>query len=134
MPPAHEVISGYVAGDKLNVRRIVSNIQTGRTLIKAWLTIKNVLTDADPGVIQKVITTAANPGTGQIIAPGDGTGGQPIGTGDILFELTMTDTGTTLGPNKQFVFDVQLKFDNAEIATLSYGEIWLVRGVTDAGS
>ena len=134
MPPVHEGISGYVAGDKLNIRRIVPTIQTGRTLAKAWLTIKNAATDADPGLIQKVITSAAVPGTGQIVAIGDGTGGQPTGTGEVLFELTMTDTGTTLGPGKSFVFDIQLKFDNAEIATLSYGDLVFVRGVTDAAA
>jgi len=128
MPPVREHITGYVAGDEFNVRKAVLNVKAGRTIVKAWLTVKNAATDADPGVIQKVITTTAQGGVGQITDSG------ADGTGEVLFQFTKTDTGTTLGPDKVFKYDIQLKFDNGDIATLQYGDLVLVRGVTDASS
>ncbi len=125
--PTHEIIAGYVAGDRLDIRRGVTNIPAGRSIVKAWFTAKLFKTDADPGLLQKVVTTAAQNGVGQITD--DGAGDQ---VGEVLFQLSAADTGTALGPDRAFFYDVQLKFDNGDIATLVYGEISFVRGVTDA--
>lgn len=124
MPPRTDVkIAGYVAGDDLTVSRDVLNIPAGRTLAKAWLTVKNLDTDADPGLVQKTITSVAG-ADGQITDTG------ADGTGALLFKLSATDTGTTLVAGKTYVFDIQAKFDDNTIATLEKGTISFVQGVT----
>jgi hypothetical protein len=133
MPPLQQqFISGFVAGNKLDVFRTVSAIPAGRTLAKCWLTVKSSIADADPGAVQKTITTASGAGTGTITAIGDGTGGQPLGTGAFFFEFTNTDT-LNLGA-KRYVYDVKMLFDNGDIATLEIGTFQLVQGVTTATS
>ena len=130
MPPRHSVISGYVAGDKMDQRRTVPNIPVGRALIKAWMTVKTSPLDLDAAaLVQKIITTTPAANIGHI--EDDGATDQ---SGVVLFQFTPTDTGTTLGPDKTFFYDIQLKYDNSDIATLEYGEISFVRGVTDAAS
>jgi len=121
----------FVAGDQFGVQRSVPGIPTGRSLTKAWLTIKVKPSDADPGVLQKVITTAAS-GAGQITQ--DGSPGQGAGTGTILFVFTATDTGTTIGADTRLLYDIQVKFDDGEIVTLEEGTIELRAGLTAAAS
>jgi len=128
MPPLlSAVINGYVAGDDLTIIENVTNIPVGRSMVKAWLTIKVAREDADPGVVQKVITTVAVIGVGQITD--DGAGDQ---VGQLTFILTAADTGTTLTVNKAYFFDEQIKFDDGSIATLKAGKISFEPGVTSA--
>ena len=128
MPPLlNAVISGYVAGDDLTIIENVTSIPVGRSMVKAWLTIKAAREDSDPGVIQKVITTVAVAGVGQITD--DGAGDQ---IGQLTFILTATDTGTTLTVGKAYYFDEQIKFDDGSIATLKIGKISFELGVTAA--
>lgn len=124
MPPRTDAkISGYIAGDDLTVSRDVLNIPGGIRLVKCWLTVKNLDTDADPGLVQKIITDIAG-ADGQITDTGAG------GHGIILFKLSAADTGTTLVAGKTYVFDIQAKFDDNTIATLEKGTISFVQGVT----
>lgn len=133
MPPLKNVIiKDYVGGDDLSVVRTVANIQPGRTMTKAWLTIKAKAKDADPGLVQKIITTAPQAGIGQITDAGGS------GTGTLLFLLTPTDTQTTLVVGRKYAFDTQVKFDDGTIATLERSEpdgyIEFEQGVTAAVS
>jgi hypothetical protein len=127
MPPLQSSVAGYVSGDTLNVTRTINGIPSGRMLVKAWLTLKVGAADADPGVLQKVITTVNVAGTGQITD--DGTGD---GIGALLFQLTATDTAA-LGTTTR-VYDVQIKLDDGSIATVEMGTITFVQGVTAATS
>jgi hypothetical protein len=133
MPPLLDaIITGYIAGDTLNIPRRIPAIPTGRTLVKSWLTIKTAETDVDPGLVQKVITTVNQGGIGQITDDGHGGSTLPVGTGSVNFVLTAAETGVTLGPNKVFVYDIQHKFDNGDIATTEKGKIDFKPGVTAA--
>lgn len=137
MPPfQNQTIAGYVAGDKHTESRVVPSIPTGRTLTKCWFTIKKDVADADPGVLQKVIQTSTGAGIGTITDTGDGAGstGQPVGTGAFFFDFTPTDTGTTLGPGIVWQYDIQMLFDNGDVATLELGTISFIHGVTGATS
>lgn len=122
MPPTlnSQIASGYVAGNTFNIPRVVPAIPTGLTISKAWLTIKVNETDADPGVVQKAITSTLVAGQGQITAIGDGTGGEPVGTGALFFIITSADS-TLLGAGKKYVFDVKLKFSDGSFATTERG-------------
>jgi hypothetical protein len=56
-------------------------------LVLAWYTVKANISDADPGVLQKKVTTSNVAGTGQITADGSA-----AGTATIRFDITSTDT------------------------------------------
>lgn len=127
-----QVIEGYVEGDDLDIGpKAVANVDPTDPLVKAWLTVKAKATDADPGALQKVITTASLPGTGQITANGDATHGN--GVAQVLFQLTGVDT-LTLGAKTRFVFDVQVKTAAGKIYTALEGYLQLDPGVTATAS
>ncbi len=128
-----QVIEGVVEGDDLDIGpKAVANVDPNDPLVKAWLTIKAKAADADPGVLQKVITTASVPGTGQITANGDATHGN--GTAQVLFQLTGADT-LALGSKIRYVFDIQVKTTAGKIFTaLSDGRLQFDQGITTATS
>jgi len=128
MPPLNSAITGYVAGNTLNVARIVSRIPTGRTLAKAWLTLKAKITDADPGALQKTITSTLT-SSGQILDIGNGLGSYPVGTGSIVFILSIADT-LTLGTLITYQYDIKFKMDNTDVSTLEFGPFILVPSVS----
>lgn len=91
-------------GATFDVDREVPGVPSSDPVTKAWLTIKNSEFDADPGVIQKVITVSAT-SSGQIIQDGSPSSGN--GTARLLFLLSVTDTAT-LGA-KSYIYDIQVK-------------------------
>ncbi len=98
-----------VAGDairrRVTIDRSASKIPSGVTITKGWLTIKASKADADPGLIQKVITTTNVDGTGHI--ENDGTGNvNPV----VRFDFTAANT-LTIGVEEvvgRRHFDVQV--------------------------
>jgi hypothetical protein len=120
-----------VAGDDFNVERDVPNVTTSDPLVKAWLTIKVNRTDADPGVVQKIITTTSVPGTGHIAQDGSINNGD--GTASLRFELTAVNTAL-LGALVRYHFDIQVKTAAGKISTPDMGRLQLTPGVTDATS
>lgn len=92
-------------------------------LIKAAYTLKGNLSDADPGALQKIVTTSNVAGTGQIEVDGSTTG-----IAVIRFDLTGTDT-SGLSP-RDFWFDVRVK-TNSTAPAFGAGGIWhLYQAVT----
>jgi hypothetical protein len=144
------IIEGKVAGDDLNIVGDVApvlNPDTGEyeggvtvtdPLIKAWLTVKTTPSVADPGTLQKVITTVQVIGTGQITQDGSVTNGN--GTGSFIFNLTAADTAA-LGYAIRYYWDIQFKTLSGKIGTASdpedgetVGRLQLRQGITDATS
>lgn len=123
------VIEGYYAGDDLDIERDVQDVTVTDPLVKAWLTIKTAPGVADPGSLQKVITTSQVVGSGQISQ--DGSVGNGDGTGSLVFELTKTDTAT-LGYVIRYYYDVQVKTNSSKIKTVDKGTITFLPGITDA--
>lgn len=137
MPPLKAGMTGFIAGNDLQVvRSPISNIPSGVTLTKAYFTVKNLATDADPGLLQLTITPTAT-SMGQITNIGDGSGGFPVGSGAIKFQLTKAQT-LALGPGKLYAYDILLLFSDNTIATYEIGNpkngggISFVQGVTQA--
>lgn len=123
------LIQGYFAGDDLDIERDVTGVQPSDALIKAWLTIKPSHATLDASAtVQKIITTAAVPGTGQITE--DGSDLQGNGTASIIFQLTAANTNA-LGTSRYF-YDVQVKTASGKIYTTDKGSIQMVQGYTDA--
>jgi hypothetical protein len=104
-------IDGIYIGASYDRTILVPGVPTSDPIVKAWLTAKNAPADADPGVLQKIITTANQAGIGQIVQ--DGSAGSGNGTGQLLFNFTPTDT-TTLGALLHY-YDVQVKLSSGKI-------------------
>ena len=122
-----QTIDGY-SGDTLLVPRSIPDLPSGRTVTKAWMTIKTNYAVADPGILQKVATTTAVPGVGQVIDIG------ADGEAFISLEFTPTDTGTTALPDELYFYDIQIKMDNGDIFTTERGIIRFLQQVTKATS
>ena len=123
MPTLTARIDNLVSGDDLQITRTITDIPSGAVLGTAWFTVKTDPTDADPGIFQKVITTSAGPGTGQITDSG---GDQ---TGTVRFDLTDVDTALIV-PGRTYFYDIQVITDGSAIYTPEAGIIKAVRGVT----
>jgi hypothetical protein len=86
MTVINAAITGFCAGNDLDVNRTVPGVPASQTIAKAWLTLKAKLTDADPGLLQKAILQGAVAGQGQITDVGS------AGTAQLLFQLSGTET------------------------------------------
>lgn len=105
---------------RVTIDRAASGVPTGVTISKAWLTVKASPSDADPGLLQKEITTTDVPGTGQI---------ENDGTGDVdfvvRFDLTRTDTlaiGEAAVAGERY-FDVQVLASDGNPYTAENGRV-----------
>lgn len=117
-------ITGYIAGDDLEIRRTVTDLPDA--IAVAWLTIKRSPIQADDdATIQKRITAVDAPGTGQIVSAGG-----PESDGDLRFDLTQEDTDDL--ETAEWIYDIQVKCSSGKIYTLERGTIRLSAGVTRA--
>lgn len=121
MPTLNSRIADIVVGDDFSIRRTIdrtlSEFEAGTTITKAWLTVKAEVSDVDPGLFQKEVTTSDVPGTGQV---------EDDGTGDVdmivRFDLVPADT-TAIGSKDLRYFDVQVLTAGGKIFTPESGRI-----------
>ena len=125
---AYDSTLRFVIGDSpsftVNVVVLASDLAA-----KGYLTVKKGMFDADPGVLQKIITPTNTPGIGQIIS----TGAAPANTpGSVFavyrFDLTNADTAA-LAP-QDFFFDVQTRTASGAIATPVTGILTMTPQIT----
>jgi len=129
MPTLDSQLRDIVMGDDISIRRTIdraqSGFQAGVTITNAWFTVKAELADADPGLVQKDVTTTDVPGTGQI---------ENDGTGDVnmvvRFDLLPADTVAIDTLLRHF--DIQVKTNGGQIYTPEAGGIAATREVTNA--
>jgi len=115
-------ITGFVAGDDLEIRRTVTDLPAA--IAVAWLTVKRHHKQSDDEAkLQKRITTTDVPGTGQVVEAGG-----PGTDGDLRFDLTQADTAS-LGA-KWYVHDIQIKLATGKVYTIEKGTIQLTADVT----
>ena len=113
-----------IQGADYEYEAIVS-VNIGDPLAKAWLTFKQDMSDADPGVLQKVVTTTNSAGVGQITD-----GGSITGIATIRFDLTAAESAA-LSP-RDYYFDVKVKTAGTSLA-YGAGGLWhFYQNVTDA--
>lgn len=125
MPSLSVTISGYVAGDDLEIRRTITT--PPQAIETAWLTLKTHAGQSDANAArQKEITTSNVPGTGQIE-----TAGGPSTDGVLRFDLTAANT-RALG-TKKYLFDVQVQLaSTGKLYTAEKGTFTLTDDVTKA--
>lgn len=124
MTTRHQQIKGFAVGTDFDVIRSVTGVPAGRTLARAWLTVKNAPADIDPGILQKVITPSAQAGVGQITDTG------ADGTGSVTFQFTGAQTSALITPGKRYVYDIQLELDDGTDSQFEEGVFRLHRRVT----
>ena len=100
---------------------------------QGFFTVKKGMFDADPGVLQKKITTTNVAGTGQITS----TGSAPTNmSGFVLatyrFDLTSADTLAL--PPQDYFFDIQTKTASGAIGTPVNGILTMTPQITTATS
>lgn len=115
MSDLNVVLSGYVVGDDLEIRRTITGLPSPIAI--AWLTVKRYSEQEDTdAVVSKKITTTDVPGTGRIVEAGG------VGVdGDLRFDLVPADT-RLLG-SLTWIHDLQLKLDNGKIYTVEIGTV-----------
>lgn len=120
MPDFDQVITDFVQGDDLEILRDILNVPDSDPLVEAWLTMKaDPLrdTDAESVIAPKVVTTANNPGVGQITDDGD-----TDNVGEVRFDLVPADT-VLLRADRTYHFDVQVRTSLGKIYTPVTGTI-----------
>lgn len=118
---------GAVAGDDLDITRSVTSVPATQTLTKAWLTFKVDPYSADPGLLQKTITSGAVSGVGQITDTG------ASGTGALLFQLTGTDT-LALPIGMPTRYDIKVLTSAGKIYTVEQGSFTSTQRLTTTTS
>lgn len=122
---ASQGLIDIVRGDRLRMRRVVTNVPPGILITKAWLTVKYNLADPDPGVFQKEVTAAEQPDVGRITDPG------ADGTAVIDFVLTEADT-LSLDASSSYWYDIQVRTSQGDLITLEHGRVTVTEQVTQS--
>jgi hypothetical protein len=108
-------ITGFVAGDDLEIRRTVTDLPAPIQI--AWLTIKHHTGQSDAEAsLQKKVTPTDLPGTGYISEVGG-----PGLDGLVRFDLTHEDT-RSLGSRK-YGHDIQVRLTTGAVYTIEKGTI-----------
>lgn len=128
MTKTGEKITDVVIGDDFRVKRTYTDLPTGITISKAWLTAKRSdrLAD-DDALFQKEITASLD--TDGQITDADSTGGSIA----MYFDVAAADSADAV-PNVDYVYDIQILTSEGDIHTLEKGTIAFIRGVTEATS
>jgi hypothetical protein len=113
-----------VYGDDVDVIRTVTGMDSGQSIDKAWLTIKQRFTQEDSAaLLQHEITQVLTP-AGQVTDPGSGSVG-----GELLFRIVDTDYDDLL-PLKAYLYDIQVLLSDGVINTLEVGTVMWEKQVT----
>lgn len=121
----HATIRDQTAGDAFSVLRAVPSLPAGRSLAKAWFTVKRNKEDLDAAARLQLDITTAPTSKGQIV---DATG---VAANALTFTVSAVQSAE-IGATRRYYYDVQVKLDNGDTATLEIGTIQLDQGVTDA--
>jgi hypothetical protein len=118
MADLDSVIVDFVVGDDIEIKRTITNVPSGTSITKAWLTIKAFAADPDANaIIQKIITTTDQPLVGQITD--DGSGDQQA---EVVFRVLGSETVLLTG-GQTYRFDIQVKASTGRIYTPELGTI-----------
>jgi len=116
-----------VAGNDIRVQREYTGLPAGVTLSKAWMTVKAVKTDPDPGIFQLIITTVLS-SAGRITDADSADGILAM-----FFDISKVQSAL-LTPKVKYNYDVQVMDLTVKIYTLEIGTIKLEQRVTSASS
>ena len=121
-----EKIDPIVIGDDFTIARTYTDVPTGVTITKAWLTVKASDRQLDAAALMQLDITTSLTANGQI-TDADTTDG----TISMQFKMPRAKTGLAL-PNIPYGYDVQVKASDGLIHTMELGSVSFVKGRTDA--
>lgn len=124
-------ITDIIAGDDYGVDRIIHNVPAGETVVKAWLTIKERVTDDDADALVQLEIT--DTGTVDGLITDTGTDQLTERTAALTFELSADET-LQLVPRTPYPYDIQVLLSNGKVATSDIGNIITKQGVTQVTS
>lgn len=116
-------LSLAIGGDK-QVKVKITGVPLNNLLVKGWLTVKSKVTDADPGIFQKIITSSPVGGQGQITDDGN-----TDGAGEFVFELTAVNTAL-LSEGVSYEYDIKAKQADGKVFPVERGTAIATRMVT----
>lgn len=125
MPDLTATIIDIYEGQDYEINRTITDVPAGDTLAKAWLTLKTSIDDADPGLVQKEITSVNVAGTGQITDTGADT------TGAVRFDLVPADTALPT-PGTAVPYDIKVRTTAGKVYPVEKGVFTTVQRVGDA--
>lgn len=129
-------ITDVVVGDDWDIDRVLGNaaypIPAGRTVTKAWFTVKNNKSDADAAaVVGPIAITAAATSYGQITDAGSGS----PRTARVVFLVPKAETTSAdVTAGKSYHYDIQAMLDNGTVKTVDVGRLVAKAGVTDVNA
>src|SRR5262245_30038044 len=128
MTKTGEKIDPIVMGDDFTIQRTYTNVRTGVTITKAWLTVKASDRQIDADALMPLDITTSLTTNGQI-TDADTTDGIIA----MVFKMPRAKTALAT-PNLQYGYDVQVKASDGLIHTMELGTVSFARGRTDAVS
>jgi len=126
MTKTGEKIDPIVMGDDFTIQRTYTDVPTGVTITKAWLTVKASDRQIDADALMQLDITTSLTANGQI-TDADTTDGIIA----MVFKMPRAKTALAT-PNLQYGYDVQVKASDGLIHTMELGTVSFVRGRTDA--
>jgi hypothetical protein len=112
------------AGDDVELTFEIPDIPTGQSLTKAWFSVKRILPEPDPGLVQKIVTTTDVPGTGRITDDGAGDT-----EGAVRIDLSPADSALLTG---RYNYGVKVKTSAGRVYTAVQGCIQFNQPTTHA--
>lgn len=129
MPSLNAQLKNIVIGNSVSLRRTIdrsaSGFEAGVTISKAWFTVKSSTSHADPGIVQKIITTTDTPDVGQI---------ENDGAGDVnpVVRFDLTEANTLIVGTRRRVYDIKVETNAGLFYTPEIGETLFSDRVTIA--
>lgn len=118
----------FTRGDDHDVIRRIGDIPSGQGLLEAWFTVKQDLSAADPGVLQKHINFI--PGPDGLMFLETSAGGRQITV--VKFILTPAETLSFTAGADNYYWDFQLRSTAGHIGTRERGMLEVIEQVTQA--
>lgn len=119
-------ISLKIGGDR-SIVRTIRDVPTGLTIVKAWLTCKNKLNDADIAAVFQLSVTGTVTTAGQVTDAGGS------GIGQIVINILAAQSNL-LTEGVRYAYDIQLRYSSGTTDTIEEGTVIASQRVTLATS
>lgn len=113
-------------GADRSVVRYVANIPSGSSVTKAWLTVKNNISDADGAAIFQLVITPSSSSAGQIVDTG-----ATSGTAQLVFNVLAAQS-SLLVEGQKYVYDIQVHYTTGTNDPVEEGTIYASQRITQA--
>lgn len=114
-----------IGGDR-SVLRYVNNLPPSGSVTKAWLTVKNNITDADGSAVFQLSITSTITTAGQILDSG-----ATSGVAQIVFNVLAAQTNL-LVEGQKYDYDIQVHYNTGTNDQIEEGTVYASTRITQA--